>query len=216
MTVAGCLVWSVMALGFWWCFPCGGTKGQGCVSVQTLSVLPVTLPPPPSEVCGQGARMPLLNLYFRWVVLRGGLSCEEANLRWMVFGQGMSVFRSKEGVFKSVCVWLERERGSVWIWLYVHTGPCLPPCVGVYARVCPPAPSLGRRQSQRWGCTLAAPAASQANLGGEKHFDPGLQVWGSPAGGSAALQSILDLFLSHLQAPHTPQRGSLSCTLSVP
>lgn len=51
--------------------------------------------------------------------------------------------------------------------------------VSVYAcvYVClSPAPSLGRRQSQCWGCSSAAPAASQANLGGEKHFDPGLQV----------------------------------------
>lgn len=120
------------------------------------------------------------------------------------------------GFLVQVCVWLQ-----VCDWCYINPGMivCGFRCLRGRTCICvclSPAPSLGRRQSQCWGCSLAAPAASQANLGGEKHFDPGLQVWGSPAGGSAALQSILDLFLSHLQAPHTPQRGSLNCTLSVP
>lgn len=166
-----------------------------------------------------------LKLWFGF--LRGGLSCEEGNLRRMVFGQGMSVFniRGQRGcvyicvVFLSECVfdWCKSATDviSIWEWLWVFMCMCTHLCFCV-SMCLSPVPSLGRRQSQCWGCSLAAPAASQANLGGEKHFDPGLQVWGSPAGGSAALQSILDLFLSNLQASHTPQRGSLNCTLSVP
>lgn len=73
MTVAECLAGSVMALGCWWCFPRRGPKGQECVSVQTLSVVPVMLFTPPTGVCGQVVRMPLLNRQFRSVVLRGGL-----------------------------------------------------------------------------------------------------------------------------------------------
>lgn len=96
-------------------------------------------------------------------------------------------------------VFIVRERGGcVYICVVVFSCPSV--CstgasvrqsgglFGVYANtrrlhVCmcirvsvPPAPSLGRRQSQCWGCSSAAPAASQANLRGEKHFDPGLQV----------------------------------------
>lgn len=116
------------------------------------------------------------------------------------------------------CGWRDISQGLIvcelrCVWAHAPISVTVYACVYVCLSL---APSLGRRQSQCWGCISAAPAASQANLGGEKHFDPGLQVWGSPAGGSAALQSILDLFLSHLQAPHTPQRGSLNCTLSVP
>lgn len=123
-------------------------------------------------------------------------------------------------VFLSKCVfgWCKcvTDVISIWEWLCASFGVYVHISVSVYACVCAchsPAPSLGHRQSQCWGCSSDAPVASQANLGGEKHFDPGLQVWESPAGGTAALQSILDLFLSHLRAPHTPQRGSLNCTL---
>lgn len=122
------------------------------------------------------------------------------------------------GFLVQVCDWWYISLGMIvcefrCVCAHVHISVSVYGCVYVCLS---PALLLGRRQSQCWGCSLAAPVASQANLGGEKHFDPGLQVWGSPAGGSAALQSILDLFLSHLQAPHTPQRGSLNCTLPVP
>lgn len=177
--------------------------------------------------------MPPLNLQFSWgrfegwpKMWRGRL---EVNGLW-TRNECVQHRRTRRvclylcGFLLKVCVWLVQECD----WCYINLGMivCEFRCVrtNVYISVCvytwvylclSPAPSLGRRQSQCWGCSSAAPAASRANLGGEKHFDPGLQVWGSPAGGSAALQSILDLFLSHLQAPHTPQRGSLNCTLSV-
>lgn len=103
----------------------------------------------------------------------------------MLFGQGMSVFnitRTRRvclcpcGCLVQVCVWLVQECDWCYINLgmivcefwcvgYVHTYPSPSVCMLVCLS---PAPSLGRRQSQCWGCSLAAPAASLANLGGRK------------------------------------------------
>lgn len=109
----------------------------------------------------------------------------------MVSGQGMSVFsvqESEEGVFISLwfsCTSVSSLGASAWpMWHQsgedrVRVSGCVVHAHTHISRedVCLSlAPSLGRRQSQRWGCSSAAPAASQANLGGEKHFDPGLQV----------------------------------------
>lgn len=100
----------------------------------------------------------------------------------MVYGQAMGVFTirghvcicvvflSKCVFVLEVCSWCINLGMSVFVfqcvYMCAHTELCT--CILVYL----PAPSLGRRQSQCWGCSSAAPVASLANLGGES-----LQSW---------------------------------------
>lgn len=78
---------------------------------------------------------------------------------------------------------------------------CMPPH--------PPTPSalsLGRRQSQRRGLRSGCSCGPSGlfRCGRKALRSRACKSEGPPAGGSAALQSILDLFLSHLQALRTP------------
>lgn len=75
-------------------------------------------------------------------------------------------------------------------------------------------PSLGRRQSQPWGCSSAALAASQANLGGENHFDLACKSEG-PQREVANPCNLYWIYSFSISRPHAPHREEVSIALTL-
>lgn len=77
-----------------------------------------------------------------------------------------------------------------------------------------PVPSLGRRQSQCWGCSPAAPVASQAYLGGESTSILACKSEG-PQREAAQPCNLYWIYSFPIYRPHTPHREEVSTALSL-